>query len=908
MKEVIELIATIKATAGEFTAAIRDVTGGLTDVAKQVDAAAREFDELNRATLDKIIGELEGTTSASSEAAKGTEKLGDAAAEASLSLQQLESSAGLRALNDGAAEAEKSMSSLDKAIQAAREEAGELGETPLDALAREIENSDAAIIALEKSIEQSTKELETLDRVAQDRLQAEIAASQKQLDALRAKSNHAKAELARLDQTPMQRLKARIKSVAEEAAATAKRVGAATAAIAGAIAGASAIAAKGALSTGSSFAELTSILEDDLKRNAQFLTDFQRGVRAISTEMVIDINEIYRAAYQARSAGIAGRDLLDFLRAAAVGAKGGVADLTAAVDAATTVMNAYSEENLKAADVFDTMFTAVLKGKLTFAQLSAVLGQVVPTAKALGVSFDELSASLAVLTLNGMPTTQAATGLRTALDNMVNPSEQAKAASKALGVEFSATALRAKGLRGFLGELSDRLKSLEGRGLHVVDAKQVAAQEAKIGALTKKLADLQEKLRGASGGAREGLVRQINEVGAALGEARERLFALKVGEEVARNATEAIIEMFGSVESKNVVFALMANDVAQLNSVMGDMANKSGAAAEAFATIKENDPGWALKQTAAEAAALKDQVGTDLLIALKDLFAALSSVTQSLREWAAENPRLSSGIIIVLTAILSLAAAIAAIVWAIGTLITSVVAIGAKLALIGALFVKLKAAAIAVGVAIAGISAPVWIAIAAIAAAVALVVVYWDEIIEATSNAMYEIGRFFWDLGENAQFVWGEIKRWGLDMISVLMDRFRSMFDWLGKKLAWLAEKLGLASETTELTGKGGVSPEEARRRNEERWNSQGGDVKKFAAGGIVTRPTLALAGEAGPEAFVPLSNGAIPVSLNLDSMGATAGPGGGSFAPNITIMQQPGESAEALARRVADVLLRRRG
>jgi hypothetical protein len=35
-----------------------------------------------------------------------------------------------------------------------------------------------------------------------------------------------------------------------------------------------------------------------------------------------------------------------------------------------------------------------------------------------------------------------------------------------------------------------------------------------------------------------------------------------------------------------------------------------------------------------------------------------------------------------------------------------------------------------------------------------------------------------------------------------------------------------------------------------------------MAAGGILTRPTLALAGEAGAEAFVPLSGGAIPVSL----------------------------------------------
>lgn len=51
---------------------------------------------------------------------------------------------------------------------------------------------------------------------------------------------------------------------------------------------------------------------------------------------------------------------------------------------------------------------------------------------------------------------------------------------------------------------------------------------------------------------------------------------------------------------------------------------------------------------------------------------------------------------------------------------------------------------------------------------------------------------------------------------------------------------------------------------------SRGADVRRFAEGGMVTRPTLGLFGEAGPEAFVPLKGGRIPVSIRGGGGGST--------------------------------------
>lgn len=931
MKEIIELIATIKATAGEFMAVIQDVTESLTDVAREVESTAREFDELNRATLSEVIEELEGVaqtvvgvvedsgelgramTEAVGEVTVAASELQTVADDVSGSVREIGGDRPLEQLATDTDAAEKQMTSLGEAVEAASTEADELDGATLDKLEQEIEASDLAIAALEKSIAKAQGELERIDRTGQSRVQAEIAGAQNRVELLRGKSQHAKEELARLNQSPMQRLQSEIDKTSKRFQDFARKIGTAMAAFGGAITGALALTAKSSMRTTRLFAEFMTILERQYQESDKWKDQFLAGVSDIAAEFGIMEAEILQAAYRAKSAGVETNEVLDALRASAVGAKAGVTDLGEAIGVVTGVTNAYGKENITAKQALDTMFVAVLKGDTDFKKLSATIGDIVPTASALGISFEEVTSAMAALTKSKIETSKAATGLRALLFALIRPTEDAAAVAKALGVEFSASAVRTHGLHGLLGKLVLRLDEVERQGgLRIVDEAQVANQEKKIQSLANKMAELNAKMSDPKSN-RQALAAQLAEVSREMAQARAELVSLKQGELVARDTNEALVKLFGSVEAAGTAFSLTKNQGEAFNEVMVAMAERTGAADHAFKVLNENDTGFAFDQATASLASLRDAIGAALMEALEPLLIKITEVVKSIREWVAENPGLTTAIAGITLAAGALVTVLGTLIVSLGVLAGSIVAI--KMAGIGAAvtalmpaILALKAGIIAVGVAIAGVSAPVWIAIAAIAAAVALVIVYWDEIIDWTSKAMYEIGSFFWDLGENAKFVWGEIKRWALDMISVLMDKFGGMFDWLAKKLAWLAEKLGLVYETAELTGKGGVSPEEARRRNKERFNDTGGGVKKFATGGIVTRPTLALAGEAGPEAFVPLSGGAIPVTLNLDSLGATAGPGGGTFAPNITIMQQPGESAEVLARRVADVLLRRRG
>lgn len=124
-------------------------------------------------------------------------------------------------------------------------------------------------------------------------------------------------------------------------------------------------------------------------------------------------NESIPALYQAISAGVPENNVFSFMETAEKAAIGGVATTESSVDLLTSVVNAYGEDISQAANVSDALFTAVKDGKTTFDELSRSVYNVVPTAAALGVSFDDVAASLAAITAQGTPTSVATTQMRT---------------------------------------------------------------------------------------------------------------------------------------------------------------------------------------------------------------------------------------------------------------------------------------------------------------------------------------------------------------------------------------------------------------------------------------------------------------------------------------------------------------
>lgn len=147
--------------------------------------------------------------------------------------------------------------------------------------------------------------------------------------------------------------------------------------------------------------------------------------------------ETVPALYQALSAGVPPNNVFEFLETANQAARGGVTDLTTAVDGISSVINAYGDETISATQASDLMFTAVRLGKTNFEQLSSSLYNVVPQAASLGVAFEDVTAAIATVTAQGVPTSVATTQMRQAFVELGDAGSQvSKIFADAAGMSF----------------------------------------------------------------------------------------------------------------------------------------------------------------------------------------------------------------------------------------------------------------------------------------------------------------------------------------------------------------------------------------------------------------------------------------------------------------------------------------
>jgi len=169
-----------------------------------------------------------------------------------------------------------------------------------------------------------------------------------------------------------------------------------------------------------------------------------------------DTTELAKGMYQVLSASIEPAKAIEFLGVAAKAAKAGITDVYTSVDALTTVINAYGMQAEEATRVSDIMFQTVKRGKLTYGELAAALGTVVPVAATVGINFEEVAAALASLTRQGIKVQTATMQLRQVFMAVLKPGKDAKELAEKLGLEFSVTALKAKGLGKFLADVKEK--------------------------------------------------------------------------------------------------------------------------------------------------------------------------------------------------------------------------------------------------------------------------------------------------------------------------------------------------------------------------------------------------------------------------------------------------------------------
>lgn len=145
--------------------------------------------------------------------------------------------------------------------------------------------------------------------------------------------------------------------------------------------------------------------------------------------------ELADALYFVTSAGFEGASALKVLEASAKASAAGLGDTEIVADAVTSAVNAYGEAALSASRATDIMLAAVREGKAEPAEFAASIGRVIAPANLLGVSFDEVSSSIAAMSLQGLDAAEATTALRGVLLTFARPTSEAVKALKSLGEE-----------------------------------------------------------------------------------------------------------------------------------------------------------------------------------------------------------------------------------------------------------------------------------------------------------------------------------------------------------------------------------------------------------------------------------------------------------------------------------------
>jgi TP901 family phage tail tape measure protein len=159
-------------------------------------------------------------------------------------------------------------------------------------------------------------------------------------------------------------------------------------------------------------------------------------------------------------------------------AKVGVMDLQQAILLITGTLNAYGMQSNQAESVAAKFFETIRLGRVRGKELADVMGQIMPIARELGVSLDELNSAMVSMTIAGMDAHKSATALRSVMTAFIKPSEDMTKVLRSMGFSDPSQIIAAKNFQGALQAISE---AADGMGA------EIAKSVRNVRALTAEL-------------------------------------------------------------------------------------------------------------------------------------------------------------------------------------------------------------------------------------------------------------------------------------------------------------------------------------------------------------------------------------------------------------------------------------
>lgn len=184
--------------------------------------------------------------------------------------------------------------------------------------------------------------------------------------------------------------------------------------VSGAVVGVGVAAFKQSADFETAFAKTSTIMDEQevgYDEMRQAILDLSNDTGVAATQIADDV-------YNAISAGRSTGEAVDFLRTNTDLARAGFADTGDTLDLLTTILNAYGDKAYDINTISDMLIQTQNKGKTTVGELASAMGRVIPIANSTNTQLDQVAASYAIMTANGVATAESTTYLRSMLNEL----------------------------------------------------------------------------------------------------------------------------------------------------------------------------------------------------------------------------------------------------------------------------------------------------------------------------------------------------------------------------------------------------------------------------------------------------------------------------------------------------------
>lgn len=195
----------------------------------------------------------------------------------------------------------------------------------------------------------------------------------------------------------------------------------------------------------SDFEESAIRLRTQIGLTAAEADEMSQAARNVGRETGIGAQEAVDASFFIQSSGLRGAEAMDALERSAQAARIGLGETEDIARLTTAAVNAYGEDTLNAEEATDQLLAAVKEGSASAPEFAGAMGQVLPIASEMGVSFGEVAGNVAAMTRTGTDAGTAVIQLRQMMMGLINPTEGARDALSEVG-------LSAQGLRDMIRE------------------------------------------------------------------------------------------------------------------------------------------------------------------------------------------------------------------------------------------------------------------------------------------------------------------------------------------------------------------------------------------------------------------------------------------------------------------------